>query len=149
MEARETCWVALSSTSLHLFLQGADGGSFSEARKAACGSHHLIWLTEHISSWCWRGLCCPWRRGCELVRPLSAQAGASAEPRSPNGEQVLLREGRQHGVLGRAPWGQEAAPNFDLPTHQLTGWPFAIASPHFTGPSLPHLLFQKVQLDGF
>lgn len=30
----------------HLFLQGTVRGSFSEARKAACGSHHLIWLTE-------------------------------------------------------------------------------------------------------
>lgn len=86
-----------------------------------------------MASWCWRGLCCSWKRGCEPLRPLSTRAGGPEE-RGVR-EQVLFGEGRRCGVVGRAPLGSGTSLNCDsgppphprphpgLPAHRLAVWP--------------------------
>lgn len=149
----ETGWPFLQTLCVP-FLRGAGGADWrnlTEAElssgKAACGSHHLIWLTEHIASWCWPGHCCSWRRAAGLSDPCPHMQ-VSAERRDL--EQVLGRGGGS--VAWRAqppPPPVEKQPGDRSPSHppsHLLAVRPPPAIPSLTGPTVPHLLLPGVKL---
>lgn len=127
MEAPETGWVALSSTSLHLFLQGADCGSFLEARKAACGSHQLTWLTG-----AGQGSVVLGEEAVSFSDPCAHRQVAQQSPEPRTMEQVLRVRAGLVVSWAEPSWGQKATSSFDPPLPP-TPW-VAFASPHFIGP---------------